>query len=659
MHYKPAEWLVNLTRLNPKAAWPWRQSIRLALAVTVPMVIGLMIGQTEAAIMVSLGALLNSIKVQSGPYSVRLRNFLIIVPIAMSGFVLGALVSGHGLLTLVMLILVGILSGLISGYGAVFSKAAMQMMMLAVIAGAGDPPASVWLPAVLFAGGAAFAALLLGIQAAFDSHLPERTTLARLLHALAHLALTDADPPAPHGGTSLDTPFEQQRRHVTDAMLKAYSDLLETRLGNEGSTQDSDRRAAILSTASLIFSTLVAGGNTPEALQTAGHRPEQIADAVAKRGSRPAGAKAAPDAPPLVRYVGRMCDEIWPGEARRTRAEAGASRPHPMHAPSWLERRWWLDRIGRLTPGRDVVISALRLALCLAIAFAAQSYLGGVRSYWIPLCVVIVLKPDLGSVFVRAMQRSIGTMVGVVLGVAILTLIPKGIWLLASMAALGVVLPAAGQRGYAMQCAFQTPLMLILIDMTAQGMVDFGPQRLVDTLIGSAIAVVFGYLIWPRDPAPEIRQSFNRAVAASEAYLRAACAIGTSDKRAAEGQLFSAMTAAYRSLSNVRAGLQRAIAEPPPASREAAAWFPAVVEAERLCDRITSLAQLHLAGAVTLDPASVEHRVAMLEGLRTGSAAGGTEAPEALVAASPDADAAFQEIDFELARLSQLMQPAQ
>ncbi|HEV7284995.1 MAG TPA: hypothetical protein VGN75_09060, partial [Kaistia sp.] len=115
MHYKPAEWLVNLTRLNPKAAWPWRQSIRLALAVTVPMVVGLMIGQTEAAIMVSLGALLNSIKVQSGPYSVRLRNFLIIVPIAMSGYVLGALVSGHGLLTLVMLVLVGILSGLISG----------------------------------------------------------------------------------------------------------------------------------------------------------------------------------------------------------------------------------------------------------------------------------------------------------------------------------------------------------------------------------------------------------------------------------------------------------------------------------------------------------------------------------------------------------------
>ncbi|MCX5517199.1 FUSC family protein [Kaistia defluvii] len=659
MHYRPAEWLVNLTRLNPKAAWPWRQSIRLAIAVTVPMVVGLITGQTESAILVALGALLNSIKVQSDPYSVRLHNFLIIVPIAMSGFVLGSLVSGHGLLTLVMLILVGILSGLISGYGAVFSKAAMQMLMLAVIAGAGHPPASIWLPTLLFAGGAAFAALLLGIEAAFDRHLPERTTLAQLLRSLSHLARIDADPPPAQVAAALDTPFERQRRHVTDAMLKAYSGLLETRLGNEGSTPDSNRRAAILSTASLIFSTLVAGGNSVETLHAAGHRLEQIAHAVAKSGARPAGAEVAPDAPLLMRYVGRLCDEIWPGEAPRTQAAAGASRPHPMPSPSLLERRWWLDRIGRLAPGRDVVISALRLALCLAIAFAAQSYLGGVRSYWIPLCVVIVLKPDFGSVFVRAMQRSIGTIIGVFIGVAILTLIPKGIWLFACMAALGLVLPGAGQRGYAMQCAFMTPLILILIDMTAQGTVDFGAQRLVDTLIGSGIAVVFGYLIWPRDPVPEIRQSFDRAVAASEVYLRAACATDAADKAAAPGKLFSAMTAAYRSLSNVRAGLQRAIAEPPPASREAAAWFPAVVEAERLCDRITGLAQLRLSGAVTLDPASVERRLARLEGLRTGSAVGGTEAPDALAATSPDADAAFQEVDFELARLSQLMQPAQ
>src|SRR5229473_8552008 len=33
-------------------------------------------------------------------------------------------------------------------------------------------------------------------------------------------------------------------------------------------------------------------------------------------------------------------------------------------------------------------------------------------AYWVPLTVAIVLKPDYGSVFARALQRGIGTVVG-------------------------------------------------------------------------------------------------------------------------------------------------------------------------------------------------------------------------------------------------------
>lgn len=664
MHYKPADWLVRLARLNPKTPWPWRHSIRLAIAVTLPMLVGLLTGEVDAAIMVSLGALLNSVKVQSDSYRTRFRNFLIVAPIAMAGYMLGALVAGHGLLTLALLILVAILSGLISGYGAVYSTGAMQMLMLAVIAAAGDhAPTSVWIPAVLFAGGAGFAALLLAIEALFDRHLPERTLLAQLLHALAHLARAAAEPPPEKAGHALATPFEQQRRHVTDAMMKAYSGLLETRLRSEGSTPDGDGRAAILSTASMLFSALVAGGHAPEELRAAAHRLDGIATAVARGRARPASAAgAASGGDGLAGILDHLVDEIWPADGVSDRRATPGARGHKARAAS--PRPDWhalVARIGRLAPGREVIVTALRLALCLAIAFAAQIWLGGVRSYWIPLCVVIVLKPDFGSVFVRAVQRSIGTILGVAIGVVVLTFVPKGPWLLACMAALGLIVPAAGLRGYAMQCTFLTPLVLILIDMTAPGTADFGPQRLVDTLIGSAIVLVFGYLIWPRDPAPQILRSFSGALDAAGAFFRAASAPPPADAAqmpAARSTVFAAMTAAYRSLSNVRTTLQRAIAEPPPASREAAAWFPAVVEAERLCDRITRLAQLNLAGTVTLDPAGVERRLAGFEALRASVGHAAPKQPGDPVPPSADGDPAFQDVDFELARLSQLMQPA-
>ncbi|WP_201402140.1 FUSC family protein [Kaistia sp. 32K] len=649
---------MNLTRLNPKSAWPWRHSIRTALAVTVPLAIGLLVGQLEASLLVALGALLNSVKVRSDPYRARFRSFLIIVPIAMTGFVLGALVAGHGPLTLMLLIGLGLVSGLISGYGATYSTGAMQMLILAVIA-AGHASGSIWVPPLLFASGALYAALLLAIEAAFDRRMPERAALAQLFHALAQLARSAAQPAQEKSAASLATPLEQQRRHVTDAMLKAYSGLLQTRLADEGSTPETDRHAVVLASADLVFSGIVAGGFDPAELHGIAHYLDEIATAVRKGHGRPKRPADLPEASGLGGRVDNLADSLWPDTvpprpARRARAKAAAA---PV--PDLATRLRALA--ARLALGQDVVVSALQLALCLGIAFAVQDILGGARSYWIPLCVVIVLKPDFGSVFVRAVQRSLGTIVGVAIGVVLLTFIPKGWWLLASMGVLGAVIPAAGQRSYAMQCAVLTPLVLILIDMTVPGAtVDFGPQRLVDTLIGSAIALVFGYLVWPRDPGTQILASFTKAMSASAAYLRAAAAPVPADEAelpASRSALLMATMAAYSSLSNVRTTLQRAIAEPPPASREAAAWFPVVVEAERLCDRITRLAQQNATGAITLDPAAVEPRVAVLKLL--GAEAPAKHAPVAEPGKpAADGDAAFREIDLELDQLTRMLEPA-
>jgi uncharacterized membrane protein YccC len=646
---------VNLTRLNPKTAWPWRHSIRTALAVTAPLAIGLLAGQLEASLLVGLGALLNSTKVQSDPYRIRFENFLIIVPMAMAGFVLGALVAGHGPLTLMLLILLGLVSGLVSGYGATYSTGAMQMLILAVIA-AGHPSSSLWMPPLLFAAGAAYAAFLLAIEAAFDRRMPERAVLAQLFHALAQFARCAARPTPDKATTSLATPLEQQRRHVTDAMLKAYSGLLQTRQQDAGSTPETNRHAVVLASADLVFSGIVAGGLEPAELHGVAHFLDEIATAVRKGQGRPTRPADLPEASRLGGLVDNLADSLWPDTVPprpvlKARHRAAASFPDLATRLRALA--------ARLALGQDVVLSALQLALCLGIAFVAQDILGGARSYWIPLCVVIVLKPDFGSVFVRAVQRSLGTIVGVVIGVVLMTFLPKGWWLLASMGVLGALMPAAGQRSYALQCAVLTPLVLLLIDMTVPGAtVDFGPQRLVDTLIGSAIALVFGYLVWPRNPGTKILASFTKAMSAAAAYLRAASAPAPADAAdlpSARSAVLMAMMAAYSSLSNVRTALQRALAEPPPASREAAAWFPVIVEAERLCDRITGLAHQTMAGSAVLDPNAVEQRVAVLKSLGAETAL--KHAPVAGPGKPADTDAVFHEIDVELDQLTRMLEP--
>ena len=60
----------------------------------------------------------------------------------------------------------------------------------------------------------------------------------------------------------------------------------------------------------------------------------------------------------------------------------------------------------------------------MTIAEIARQYLPIERPYWVLLTVAIVLKPDFGSVFTRAIQRGAGTLLGVLIGSALLRRAP-------------------------------------------------------------------------------------------------------------------------------------------------------------------------------------------------------------------------------------------
>jgi len=146
--------------------------------------------------------------------------------------------------------------------------------------------------------------------------------------------------------------------------------------------------------------------------------------AVGLAGTRP---------PPLViDVVSRLADAI------RT------ASPPPMIPPAWdespamltlrdsmadaaraLSRQWYhaWPATGRAPVGGRVSwIFTLRLMACMGAAGVVSEVLPLQRSYWVPLTVAIVLKPDYGSVFARALQRGIGTVVGAVAGAVLLVL---------------------------------------------------------------------------------------------------------------------------------------------------------------------------------------------------------------------------------------------
>ncbi len=216
--------------------------------------------------------------------------------------------------------------------------------------------------------------------------------------------------------------------------------------------------------------------------------------------------------------------------------------------------------------------------VCVGVAALASEVLPLQRSYWVVLTVAIVLKPDNGSVFARALQRGIGTIAGVVLGAVILAAVPYGPWLLFPMAVLAAGQPYGRLRNFGLGATFITPVVVLLIDLLAPAGWRLPEERLVDTLPGCAIVLLVGYVPWPSSslaPATAVRR-----YAARHLPVRGGGAHPGSGS-AARGRGWQVRRKAYRALGDLHGEYQRAMSEPAAVSRRASAWWPAIVALTR------------------------------------------------------------------------------
>ncbi|MEM9516652.1 MAG: FUSC family protein [Actinomycetota bacterium] len=199
---------------------------------------------------------------------------------------------------------------------------------------------------------------------------------------------------------------------------------------------------------------------------------------------------------------------------------------------------------------------AVRLGVVVAIAEVLALLDPFERGYWIPLTVVTVLKPDFGSTLDRGLQRIVGTVLGILVALALVLLLGDYPWLLAialivATFALGTVIEA----NYAVGVVALTPSVILLLAI-ADANADVVFLRLFDTLIGGALAFLGGLVLWPMWERTTLAGTLGAAAAAAAAYLRA-LADGGSMR-----EVHRAHMAAERRRSNAEASLRRMLSEP-------------------------------------------------------------------------------------------------
>lgn len=598
----PPDWLVR--NLRAQQAPVNRPAVaRAAVALALPLAVGLAFDRPAYGALAAMGALNGVISDTAAAYRMRVLSIAVPQLFGAVGVTLGTLVFGHGWVAVAAVTGTALISGMISTIGAVASVSGLLLLLNCVV-GAGLPmPGAWWAPALLIGGGGLLVLLLALLAWPLRAGVPERLAVARTYDGVADLLSTCA-------GRS-EVAYDDARHTVTDAMNDAYDLVLSHRARHHGRSPELTRMIAQLNAVTPVLEA------APAAHLSGRPLPPEIPAAVRSLADAVRGGRTEPltlRLPPPTTETGRAVDHAV--------RHAASVVTVPDIDPGGLE-----DRLGRpaalgirtARATRGMLLSAgswhygLRLALCIGIAQALVSIIPVPRSYWVALTITFVLKPDFGSVFSRALLRALGTVAGLVVAAAVLAEVPRGWWDVPVMLVLAPLIPALTPRGYGYQTAAITPVILLLSDNLNQQGTGLLLPRLVDSLMGCAIALIAGYLLWPESWHTRVGARLADAVADSARYVETAFA-ATADP-ASRARMRRRL---YRDLSGIRTEFQRALTEPPPTGRRAAAWWPLVVAVERIVDATTAARVRVRHGSAPPSEAEVDQVARQLRELSAG-----------------------------------------
>jgi FUSC-like inner membrane protein yccS len=180
------DWLTEAVRPKP-APVPWGAMVRAALAVCVPLAVGIVAGRRDIWLLLAIGGLTGTVIDTSGPYVMRVKRAVIAgVFGGGAGLVIGMLIHNRGWVAVASLVVVAGVSALISRLGSTASVAGLQLLVFAALGLGPFGALRPWWHVVLgYAAGIAWALLLLVPGWLRSPRSAEQSAVADVYHALA------------------------------------------------------------------------------------------------------------------------------------------------------------------------------------------------------------------------------------------------------------------------------------------------------------------------------------------------------------------------------------------------------------------------------------------------------------------------------------------
>jgi uncharacterized membrane protein YccC len=173
---------------------------------------------------------------------------------------------------------------------------------------------------------------------------------------------------------------------------------------------------------------------------------------------------------------------------------------------------------------------ALRVSMAISVGLLIGHWLPyAAHSYWIVLTIVIILRPTFSMTRQRRADRIIGTIIGCVVTAIVIRFVHSNIVLMAILFLSIVATPTFIYLRYRYTAIAVSLMILLQMHLVAPSNPNLVSERLVDTLIGAAVATVFSFVLanWEYQSLPRlVRQVLNVNLSymqASFALLQGKC----------------------------------------------------------------------------------------------------------------------------------------
>jgi uncharacterized membrane protein YccC len=533
---------IDRSKIN---AW---QALRNTVGVIAPLIVGYALGMPRGGLAMASGALNVSYSDGSDPYRQRAKRMLASTVWCSIAVLLGGLTAHSNALAIVMATLWAFSAGMLVALGSTAADVGVisTVVLLVYSAQPLTPYQALQAAGLALCGGLLQIALSVALWPV-RRYEPERRALATLYFELARVATRPAEATAaPPATREIAQAHEALSGLATDMSLSAvrYRSLLSqaerirlslstlarlrSRLARENAfhpaiaTLDQYRANAanLLSTMAnsllsgkeinLEVDRLVLGVALGAQLgRTQSEAPQNFANAALR------DVKFQADA-----LDGQLRAAI---DLTRNATPAGAAEFEKREAsqPLWLR---FTSRVATLRANLNLRSAAFRHAIRLTISIALGDALGRMlhpyRAYWIPMTIVLVLKPEFAVTFSRGVLRIAGTLLGLLLATALFHFLP--IHTATEIVLIGLFTFFArwiGPANYGIFGVAISALIVMLISITGVAPKELIAARGINTMIGGAFALA-AYAVWPtweRNRIPDLfaalldayRQSFR------------------------------------------------------------------------------------------------------------------------------------------------------